>query len=399
MENQFLSEKVQNLKESATLAMANKARELREAGEDIINMSLGEPDFDTPDYIKDAAIKAIENNYSHYSPVKGFLEARKAICHKYRTENDFEISPDQVLISNGAKQSIANLVLAVLNPGDEVVLPAPFWVSYKDIIEFFGGKVKIVPTDINSQFRITPQQLKDSLTQKTKMFLFSNPCNPSGAIYTKSELDEFAEIFKKYPDLLIVSDEIYEYINFSKDWVSFAHYRDLISQLVIVNGLSKGFAATGWRIGSMIGPIHVINACQKIQGQTTSGANTIAQMACVEAFNQGKESVEYMREAFQKRRDLLFQLLSEVEGVKVILPLGAFYMFPDISAFIGKSYSGGTINNSKDLCFYLLEYAKVAMTPGEAFGCPNNIRLSYALSENDIQEAVKRIKSALMELN
>jgi aspartate aminotransferase len=399
MQNISLSERVINLKQSATIEMANKAAELKAQGKPVISMTLGEPDFDTPDLLKKAAVEAIDQNYSHYPPVPGYLDAREAVCEKYARENQLDFKPSQVLLSNGAKHSLVNIALALLNSGDEVILPAPYWVSYKDMVGFVGGKVHEITTDIDSDFKMTPDQLELALKRSPKMVLFSNPCNPSGSVYTKAELSELVKVFERYPKVWIVSDEIYEYISYTDQWCSMGSFNSLKERLILVNGLSKGFAATGWRLGVTLGPEAVIKACTKIQGQTTSGANSVAQRAVIAAFKTPKSDFSYMVEAFQKRRDLLINHLRAIEGLKVNLPLGAFYAFPDVSAFFGTKTANGTlIKDSKDISMYLLNTALVGTTHGTPFGADKNIRLSYALGEADIIEAAGRIQRALAEL-
>ena len=394
-----ISKRAQNLKESVTIKMAALATELKEQGEDIISLTLGEPDFNTPDFIKDAAKVAIDENFSHYPPVPGYKDLRQAISLKLKKENGIDYPFNQIVVSTGAKHSLMNVVLALVNPGDEVVLPAPYWVSYIEMVRFAEGKPVELSTTIETEFKITPEQLELALNEKTKAFIFSNPCNPSGAAYTKEELEGLAKVFEKHPQVYIVSDEIYEYINFAGKNPSFAAFDSVKERVITVNGLSKGFAMTGWRIGYIAAPADVAKACTKIQGQFTSGANAIAQRAAIAALNGGAAKIDYMKQEFLKRRDLMVSLLKEIEGLKVATPMGAFYLFPDVSNFYGKSYNGKTINSSDDMCTYFIEEALVATTPGSAFGNPDNIRLSYATSEDQLREAAKRMKEALGKLS
>lgn len=394
-----ISQRAQNLKESATIKMAALATELKEQGKDIISLTLGEPDFNTPDFIKESAKTAIDEDYSHYPPVPGYKDLRQAISLKFKKENGLDYPFNQIVVSTGAKHSLMNVVLALVNPDDEVILPAPYWVSYFAMVRFAQGKPVELTTDIESDFKITPEQLELAITDKTKAFIFSNPCNPSGAAYTHEELAGLAQVFAKHPHVYIVSDEIYEYINFAGKNPSFGNFESVKDRVITVNGLSKGFAMTGWRIGYIGAPAEVAKACTKIQGQFTSGANAIAQRAAITALNGGASKIEYMKEKFLERRDLMFGLLSEIPNLKVANPMGAFYLFPDVSGFYGKSFNGTTINNSDDMCAYLIEEALVATTPGGAFGSPNNIRLSYATSEDQLKEAAKRMKEALAKLS
>ena len=394
-----ISKRAQNLKESVTIKMAALATELKEQGEDIISLTLGEPDFNTPDFIKDAAKVAIDENFSHYPPVPGYKDLRQAISLKLKKENGIDYPFNQIVVSTGAKHSLMNVVLALVNPGDEVVLPAPYWVSYIEMVRFAEGKPVELSTTIETEFKITPEQLELALNEKTKAFIFSNPCNPSGAAYTKEELEGLAKVFEKHPQVYIVSDEIYEYINFAGKNPSFAAFDSVKERVITVNGLSKGFAMTGWRIGYIAAPADVAKACTKIQGQFTSGANAIAQRAAIAALNGGAAKIDYMKQEFLKRRDLMVSLLKEIEGLKVATPMGAFYLFPDVSNFYGKSYNGKRINSSDDMCTYFIEEALVATTPGSAFGNPDNIRLSYATSEDQLREAAKRMKEALGKLS
>lgn len=380
---------------SPTLAMAAKTRELKAQGKDIIGLSLGEPDFNIPEIIKQAAIEAINQNYSKYSPIDGFLELREAICEKFERDNLLIYKPSQIVVSTGAKQSLANAALVMLNEGDEVILPAPYWVSYSEIIKIAQGVPVEVPTTIENNFKITPQQLEKAITPRTKMIWFNSPSNPSGAVYTKQELENLAVVLRKYPNIFIVSDEIYEYINFTETYTSIAQIDGLYDRTITINGVSKAFAMTGWRIGYLAAPEWIAKACYKIQGQITSGANTIAQRATITALKTPITTFQYMKDEFRKRRDIVVNLLREVKGFKVYEPQGAFYVFPDISYFFGKILRGRKINTASDFALYLLEEAGVATVTGEAFGDKNCIRLSYATSEKDLREAICRIKNAV----
>jgi len=380
---------------SPTLAMAAKTRELKAQGKDIIGLSLGEPDFNIPEIIKQAAIEAINQNYSKYSPIDGFLELREAICEKFKRDNQLIYKPSQIVVSTGAKQSLANAALVMLNEGDEVILPAPYWVSYSEIIKIAQGVPVEVPTTIENNFKITPEQLEKAITPRTKMIWFNSPSNPSGAVYTKQELENLAVVLRKYPNIFIVSDEIYEYINFTETYTSIAQIDGLYDRTITINGVSKAFAMTGWRIGYLAAPEWIAKACYKIQGQITSGANTIAQRATITALKTPITTFQYMKDEFRKRRDIVVNLLREVKGFKVYEPQGAFYVFPDISYFFGKILRGRKINTASDFALYLLEEAGVATVTGEAFGDKNCIRLSYATSEKDLREAICRIKNAV----
>ena len=393
---QYLSDRINAMEVSATLGMAAKTRELKAEGKDIIGLSLGEPDFDIPDFIKDAAIEAIQQNYSKYTPIDGYLELREAICEKFKRDNNLNYKPSQIVVSTGAKQCLANVALAMLNTGDEVIFPAPYWVSYKEIAKMAGGIPIEVHTTIENNFKITPAQLEAAITSKTKMVWFNTPCNPSGSIYSKSELEALAVVLRKHPHIFILSDEIYEYINFTNERVtSVAEIDGLYERTITVNGMSKAFAMTGWRIGYMGAPEWIAKACAKVQGQVTSGANAIAQRASIVALKAPKSKIQYMVDEFKCRRDLVLQLLNEIEGFKLNIPEGAFYVFPDISSFFGKTLRGRVINNATDFSLYLLEEAMVATVTGEAFGDANCIRFSYAASEKDLREAIRRIKESL----
>ncbi len=380
---------------SATLAMAAKARELRTQGKDIIGLSLGEPDFNIPEFIKEAAKKAIDENYSSYSPVDGYADLKQAISNKFKRDNALDYGLSQIVVSTGAKQSLANVAMVILNKGDEVILPAPYWVSYSDIVKLAEGIPVEVPTSIESDFKMTPEQLEAAITPKTKMIWFSSPCNPSGSVYSKEELEGLALVLKNYPDILVVSDEIYEHINFRGKHESIASINGMYERTITVNGVSKAFAMTGWRIGYIGAPEWIAKACTKFQGQITSGANAIAQRSTIEALNAPVSKIQFMIDEFHKRRDLLLELLGEINGFSLNVPEGAFYVFPDISSYFGKTLKGTTIKNASDFALYLLENANVATVTGEAFGNPNCIRISYAASEDELREAVKRIKAVV----
>ena len=393
---QYLSDRINAMEVSATLGMAAKTRELKAEGKDIIGLSLGEPDFDIPDFIKEAAIEAIQQNYSKYTPIDGYLELREAICEKFKRDNNLNYKPSQIVVSTGAKQCLANVALAMLNPGDEVIFLAPYWVSYKEIAKMAGGVPIKVHTTIENNFKITPAQLEAAITPKTKMVWFNTPCNPSGSIYSKDELEALAVVLRKHPHIFILSDEIYEYINFTNERItSVAEINGLYERTITVNGMSKAFAMTGWRIGYMGAPEWIAKACAKVQGQVTSGTNAIAQRASIAALKAPKSKIQYMVDEFKRRRDLVLELLNEIEGFKLNIPEGAFYVFPDISSFFGKTLRGRIINNASDFSLYLLEEAMVATVTGEAFGDANCIRFSYAASEKDLREAIRRIKESL----
>ncbi len=393
-----ISERLANVNESATLAMSQKSRELQAEGHDVINLSIGQPDFNTPDHIKEAAKKAIDENYSKYTPVPGFPVLREAVCAKFKRDNDLDFNPGQIVVSNGAKQSIANIVLALTGPGDEVIIPAPYWVSYIEIVNLAQAKSVVVEAGLDQDFKITPQQLENAITPQTKLFVFSSPSNPTGSLYTKEELKALAGVFEKYPQVIIVSDEIYELITFEGKHESIAQFDSIKDRVVVVNGVSKGYAMTGWRIGYIAGPQWIADACNKLQGQYTSGACAISQMASVAALTGSQEPSVMMKASFLKRRDLVVNLAREIEGMKVNVPQGAFYLFPEVDAFFGKSFEDYTINNASDLAMYLLEIAHVATVTGEAFGSPKCLRFSYATSEDLLIEAMHRIKTALAQL-
>ena len=390
-----LSDRINSLPVSQTLAMAAKARELRAEGKDIIGLSLGEPDFNTPDFIKDAAIEAVNQNYNSYSPVDGYAELKEAICTKFQRDNDLIYKPNQIVVSTGAKQSIANIAQVLLNPGDEVLLPAPYWVSYSAIAILCEATYVEIPSSIENDFKITPAQLEASITPKTKMIFFNSPNNPSGTIYSEAEYRALAVVLEKHPQIFILSDEIYEHINYDTKPFSFAVIDSMYDRTITVNGLAKAFAMTGWRIGYIGAPEWIAKACTKMQGQITSGTNCIAQRAAITAVLAPVSKIQYMVDEFKTRRDIIIGLLREIDGFKVNVPEGAFYVFPDISAFFGKTINGVKIENASDFSLFILEKANVATVTGDAFGTPNCIRLSYAASELQIREAIKRIKIAL----
>lgn len=393
-----LSDRLSILSESQTLAMVKKTRELQAQGKDIISLSIGEPDFDTPQFIKDAAKKAMDHNMTHYTPVSGFLDLKKAISQKFARDNGLNYAPDQVVVSTGAKQSIANAVLSLVNPGDEVIVPMPYWVSYIEIIKLAEGKPVTIPSSIKSNFKITPDQLKKAITPKTKMIIFSTPCNPSGSVYSKEELKALAEVIIQFPDLYVISDEIYEYINFVGKHESIAQFDFIYDRVITVNGVSKGYAMTGWRIGYIGAPKWIALGCEKIQGQFTSGTCSISQMAALEAIKAEPSVTFHMRDAFKKRRDLVLKLLNEIPGFKTNVPDGAFYFFPDISYYFGKSAGDYKINNSYDFSMFLLLEGNIALVSGDGFGDDNCVRLSYATSEDKLKEGLKRVKGTLAKL-
>ena len=392
---QKIADRLNKLAESQTLAMARRSREMKAQGIDVINLSIGEPDFDTPQFVKDAAIKAINENYTHYTPVPGFLELRQAISRKFKRDNNLNYTPDQIVVSTGAKQSIANTVLSLINDGDEVIVPVPYWVSYIELIKLADGIPVTISTNIDTNFKITAEQLEKTITPKTRMMIFSSPCNPSGSVYSKEELEQIANVIAKNPNVLVISDEIYEHINFEGQHCSLASFPNVYEQVITVNGVSKGFAMTGWRIGYIGAPIWISKACEKMQGQFTSGTSSISQMAALAAVDADKSVVQPMCEEFKRRREIVYNLLSAIPNLKCNMPTGAFYFFPDISAYFGKSFNGNKINNSADLCMFLLNEVHVAAVSGDAFGDDNCFRISYACSEKDIIEAVSRIKKGL----
>ncbi|OJX52028.1 pyridoxal phosphate-dependent aminotransferase [Flavobacterium sp. 38-13] len=390
-----LSDRINRLSTSQTLAMAALARELKAQGKDIISLSLGEPDFNTPDFIKEAAKKAIDENYSTYTPVDGYAELKEAICRKFKRDNNLNYTPANIVVSTGAKQSLYNVAQVMLNDGDEVILPAPYWVSYYEIIKMSGGIPVEVPTTVESDFKITPEQLEKAITPKTKMIWYSSPCNPSGSVYSREELTTLAKVLEKHPDIFVVADEIYEHINFSGTFCSIASIPGMFDRTVTVNGVAKAFAMTGWRIGYIGAPEFIAKACTKMQGQVTSGANSIAQRATITAVDADPSVLNDMVAAFKNRRNLVVGLIKEIPGLKLNVPEGAFYVFPDVSSFFGKTLRGTEIKNADDFSMYLLAEANVATVTGDAFGNPNCIRLSYATSEELLTEALRRIKEVL----
>ena len=392
-----LSDRINNLPVSATLAMAAKARELKNNGIDIIGLSLGEPDFNTPDFIKNAAIQAVNDNYNSYTPVDGYSELKQSICNKFKRDNGLNYQPSQIVVSNGAKQSIANVVQVLVNPGDDVLLVAPYWVSYSAIVTLAEGNPIEIRSDISSDFKITPLQLENAITKRTKLVVINSPNNPSGSIYTEKEYSALAKVLEKYPEIYILSDEIYEHINYGIPHFSFAKITSMYNRTITVNGVAKAFAMTGWRIGYLGAPNWIAKACTKMQGQITSGANCIAQRATIAALDAPVSEIQYMIDEFKERRGLIIELLGGIEGIKLNQPKGAFYIFPDISSFFGKTLKGKKINNASEFAIYLLEEAHVATVTGDAFGSPNNIRISYAASEEEIKKAIARISKALAD--
>ncbi|PQL91992.1 pyridoxal phosphate-dependent aminotransferase [Apibacter adventoris] len=392
----LLSDRISRLSYSQTFVMSNKARELKAQGIDVISLTLGEPDFSIPDFVRESAIKAIQDGIKSYTPVPGYLELRKAIAQKFKRDNNLDYKPEEIIVSNGGKQSIINVLLSIINDKDEVIVPAPYWVSYFEMVKLAGGENVVVKTTIDTDFKITPEQLENAITPKTKAFLFSSPCNPSGTVYTKEELHALAKVLAKHPNIIIISDEIYEYINYEGKHESIAQFPEVFGQTATINGVSKSFSMTGWRIGYMGAPKWLTDACDKIQGQMTSGPNCIAQKAAITAVEANPSVINYMTEAFKHRRDLVFELLQEIPGFKINNPAGAFYFFPDISAYFGKTIQGVKINNSDDFALLLLEKAHVATVGGVSFGDNNCIRLSYAASEENLTEAIKRIKNILV---
>ena len=395
----LLSERVNNLSESATIAMARKSRELKAQGIDVISLSLGEPDFNTPDFIKEAAKEGIDQNYSKYMAVNGYEDLRTAICDKFKRDNDIYYNINQIVVSTGAKQSIANVALSLINPGDEVIIPTPYWVSYEEIFKMAGAVIVPIETTIENDFKITAEQLKNAINEKTKLMIYSSPCNPSGSVYSKEELRSLADVLVQYSSVVVGSEEIYEHINFTDSYFSMAAFDDMYQQVVTVNGVSKSFAMTGWRLGYIGAPEWIAKACTKIQGQFTSGASSISQRAALAAVSSSPNVILPMKEAFLERRNFMLKELRNIKGIKINEPKGAFYLFPDVSELFGQHFDGKTINNADDLCLFLLEEAKVALVTGNAFGSPNCIRISYAASMEQLKEAVYRIKSAISQLN
>lgn len=386
------------MEESATIGMAKKSRELKAQGKDVISLSLGEPDFFTPQFIKDAAVEALDNNFTMYTPVSGYDDLRESISLKFKRDNGLDYSKDQIVVSTGAKQSIANVVLSIINPGDEVIIPAPYWVSYLEIVKVAEGKSVVVHAGIDTDFKITPKQLEEAITPKTRMLIFSTPCNPTGSVYSKDELHALAQVIKKYPQLVVISDEIYEHINFVGKHESLAQFPEVYNQVVTINGVSKAWAMTGWRLGYIGAPKEIASACDKMQGQFTSATCSITQKAAIAAMKADPIVLKDMIQAFHKRRDLVLNKLNDMEGVKTNIPEGAFYVFPDVSHFFGKSYGQYSIKDSNDLCMYLLDEGLVALVSGDAFGSPECLRISYAASEETLTEAMRRMKNALEKL-
>jgi aspartate aminotransferase len=393
-----VSRLLSQLNESATLAMARLSRELAAQGHPIVSLSLGEPDFNTPDFIKDAAKKAIDDNITHYPPVNGIPEVRKAIAVKFKRDNGLDYSPEQIVISTGAKQAIANTIYALVNPGDEVIMPSPFWVSYAEMVRLVGGIPVMLPATVEQDFKITAKQLEQAINEHTKLIIYSSPCNPTGSVYSREELEAFAHVIEQKEELYVISDEIYEHINFSGRTASIASIGNMMDRTITVNGVSKAFAMTGWRIGFIGAPKWIADACNKMQGQITSGANSIAQMATKAAMEADPEVIQPMIETFRKRRDLVYDLLKEIPGIKLNKPEGAFYFFPDVSSYFGKSDGEHTIKDATDLSMYLLRTQHVALVTGDAFGDANCIRISYATSEDTLKEAIRRIAAGLSQL-
>ena len=393
-----LSNRLNRLAPSATLAMSQKSSEMKAQGIDVINMSVGEPDFNTPDDIKEAAKKAIDENWSRYSPVPGYADLRKAIVNKLKNENGLDYTINEILVSNGAKQSVCNTVMALVNDGEEVIIPAPYWVSYPQMVKLAGGEPVIVNAGFEQDFKMTPEQLEAAITPKTRMLILCSPSNPTGSVYSKEELAALAEVIKRHEDLFVLADEIYEHINYIGHHESIAQFPGMKERAIIVNGVSKAYAMTGWRIGYIAAPEWIVKGCNKLQGQYTSGPCSVSQKAAEAAYTLDQGCVEEMRQAFERRRDLIVKLASEIPGLEVNKPEGAFYLFPKCSSFYGKQYGGKTINNSTDLALYLLEEAHVATVGGDAFGDPDCFRMSYATSDDNIREAMRRIKEALAQL-
>ena len=397
----ILSNRILNMAESETLAMTAKARELKAQGKDVISLSIGEPDFNTPEIVKEAAKQAIDDNFTHYPPVPGYPDLREAVCQKFKRDNNLDFKPEQIVVSTGAKQSIYQLVQCLVNPGDEVIIPTPFWVSYKEIVRVAEGKCVYVKTKIENDFKVTPEQLEAAITPKTKLIMFSSPSNPTGMLYTKEELKGIAEVVARHENVFIMADEIYEHINFVGKHESIAQFPEVRDRVITINGVAKGFAMTGWRIGFIAAPLEIAKACNKLQGQVTSATCSIAQKATVRAMQMDpntSEDIINMRNIFRQRRDMVYKLLCDIPGLKVRLPQGAFYFFPDVSSYYGKSFNGNKIENSTDMAFYLLNEANVATVMGSAFGDDTCIRLSYATSEELLREALRRIKDALANL-
>ncbi|MDE6629168.1 MAG: pyridoxal phosphate-dependent aminotransferase [Muribaculaceae bacterium] len=400
METNFISDRINRMAASATLAMSQKSAELRAAGVDVINLSVGEPDFNTPGHIKEAAKKAIDDNYTRYPPVPGYMDLRKAVAEKLRRENGLEgMEAANIVISGGAKQALCNVILSVVNPGDEVIIPTPAWVSYMELVKLADGVNVLVPAGIEQDFKITPAQLEAAITPRTRMLLLCSPSNPSGSVYSREELSALVEVLERHPQVLVLSDEIYEHINYTGAFTSMASFGSIADRTVVINGVSKAYAMTGWRMGYCAAPLPIAKACTKLQGQTTSGISTIAQRAALAAYTGPQECVSEMREAFRRRRDLVVRLAREIPGLKVNEPQGAFYLFPDVSAYLGKTADGKVMATDDDLCMYLLEHAHVATVSGTAFCLPGYIRLSYAASDEALEEAMRRIAAALARLS
>lgn len=393
-----LAERLTRISEPQTIKMAKLSRELKAQGIDIVDLSIGEPDFDTPVHIREAAKKAIDEGYTHYTPVAGYADLKKAIIHKFKRDNQLEYTPEQIIVSTGAKQSIANAVLSIINPGDKVIIPTPYWVTYSEIVKLCQGEVKFVPTDLAHDYKITPEQLDEAITEDTRLFIFSSPCNPTGSVYSRKELEALATVFAKYPHVFIISDEIYEYINYVDTHESIAQFPGMKERTVVINGLSKGFAMTGWRLGFLAAPVEIAKACDKIQSQFTSATCSITQRAAITALLGELDTAKEMVAEFRNRRKFIFEALSSIPLLKVNEPDGAFYMFPDVSAYFGKSFEGTIIHDATDLCMYLLHKANVSAVTGAAFGQPDCIRLSYATSMDKLQEGAKRIKEGLAQL-
>ncbi len=393
-----LSSLLSRFSEPETLKMAKLGRELAAKGINIIGLSLGEPDFDTPQHIKDAAKKAIDDNWTHYPPVAGYLDVRQAICDKFKRDNDLDYTPDQIVVSTGAKQSIANVVLSILDEGDEIIIPTPYWVSYSAIAGFARGTVKFVNTTLENGYKITPAELEAAITDKTKLFIFSSPCNPSGTVYSKEELNNLTDVFEKYPNIFIISDEIYEYINYVGKHESIAQFEKLKDRIIIINGLSKGFAMTGWRLGYTASSAEIAKACDKVQGQITSGANAVTQRATIAALSSSLEPTNQMVKQFKVRKQKVMELMKDIPLINCIEPDGAFYVFPEVDKYFGKKYNGEVIKNADDLCMYLLNECHVSTVTGAAFGEPKCIRISFANSMENIEEGFKRIKEGLGKL-
>lgn len=394
----YLAERINWINESQTIGMAKAGRELKAKGFDVINLSFGEPDFNTPDHIRKAAKQAIDDGYTFYTPVPGYPELREAIVDKFSRENNLDFSINQIVVSTGAKHSIMNVIMACVNPGEEVIIPTPYWVSYSEMVKLVGGVPVFVNAGVDTEFKISPEQLEAAITPKTKAFLFSSPCNPTGSVYTKEELAGLARVFERHPEVLVLSDEIYEYINFAGKHESIAQFEAIQDRVVVINGVSKGFAMTGWRIGYIAAPLEIAQACEKLQGQFTSGACSIAQRAALSALTSPRNSALEMRDAFLRRRDMVLELVKEIPGWICNVPQGAFYIFPDVSSYFGKSHEGKVIENATDLCMYILSKAYVSLVPGEAFGAPECIRISYAASDEVLKDAMNRIKTVLADL-